>query len=70
MTPAELRAAIADLGMAQVGFARIAGVNPATVRQWLVGSRRIPGPIPAPIAALRAGDQNPPRRKRSTAPSR
>jgi len=34
MTPAELRATIADLGLAQVGFARIAGVNPATVRQF------------------------------------
>jgi len=70
MTPADLRRAIADLGITQVGFARVAGVNPATVRRWLAGSRRIPGPIPALIAALRASPQNSPRRKRSTAPSR
>jgi DNA-binding transcriptional regulator YiaG len=45
MTPAELRRAIADLGMTQVGFARAARVNPATVRRWLAGQRRIPGPV-------------------------
>jgi DNA-binding transcriptional regulator YiaG len=70
MTPAELRAAIADLGMTQVGFARVAGVNPATVRRWLAGSRRIPGPIPALIAALKASDQNSSRLNRSIVNSR
>jgi len=54
MTPAELRAALADLGLSQVGFARVARVDPRTVRKWVAGERSIPGPIVVLIELLRA----------------
>ena len=45
MTPDQFRAALANLGLSQVGFARIAMVAPRTVRHWCAGTRSIPGPV-------------------------
>ena len=52
MTPDQFRAALADLGLSQVGFARIALVDARTVRRWCEGSRAIPGPVVALLALL------------------
>jgi DNA-binding transcriptional regulator YiaG len=45
MTPDQFRAALADLGYSQVGFARIAMVDARTVRRWCDGTRAVPGPV-------------------------
>ena len=47
MTPDQVRAALADLGLSQVGFARIALVDARTVRRWCDGTRAVPGPVVA-----------------------
>jgi DNA-binding transcriptional regulator YiaG len=52
MTPDELRRAISDFGMTQVAFAERVGVAPQTVRRWLSGKRRIPGPLAELIRLL------------------
>ena len=44
------RAALADLGLSQVGFARLALVDARTVRRWCDGTRAVPGPV---VALLR-----------------
>jgi len=54
VTPAELRAALADLGLSQVGFARLARVDPRTVRKWVAGASAIPGPVVVLIELLKA----------------
>jgi len=41
MTPAQLRAALARLGLTQVGAARILRANPRSMRKWLAGDRPI-----------------------------
>ena len=45
MTTRQLRAALKRLGITQVEAARRLRVNPSTLRRWLAGSRRIPGPV-------------------------
>jgi DNA-binding transcriptional regulator YiaG len=50
MLPDQFRAALADLGFSQVGFARIALVDARTVRRWCDGTRAVPGPV---VALLR-----------------
>jgi DNA-binding transcriptional regulator YiaG len=52
MTPDQFRAALADLGLSQVGFARIAQVNPRTVRRWCDGTRAVPGPVVALLGMM------------------
>jgi DNA-binding transcriptional regulator YiaG len=60
MTPDQFRATLADLGLTQVGFARIAFVDARTVRRWCDGTRAVPGPV---VALLRFMRDNPaPRR--------
>ena len=60
MTPDQFRAALADLGLSQVGFARIALVDARTVRRWCDGTRAVPGPV---VALLGMMQDNPvPRR--------
>ena len=54
MTPEQFRAALADLGLSQVGFARLARVDPRTVRKWAAGDSRIPGPVVVLIELLQA----------------
>ena len=54
MTPAELRTALPALGLTQVGFARLARVDPRTVRKWAAGDSRIPGPVVVLIELLKA----------------
>jgi hypothetical protein len=54
MTPDQFRAALADLGLSQVGFARIAQVNPRTVRRWCEGTRAVPGPVVALLGMMMA----------------
>jgi DNA-binding transcriptional regulator YiaG len=45
MSAADLRAALARLGLSQSEAARRFGVNARTVRRWIVGDRPIPGPV-------------------------
>ena len=52
MTPDQFRAALADLGLSQAGFARIAMVYARTVRRWCDGTRAVPGPVVALLALL------------------
>jgi DNA-binding transcriptional regulator YiaG len=52
MTPDQFRAALADLGLSQAGFARLAQVNPRTVRRWCDGTRAVPGPVVALLGVL------------------
>lgn len=52
MTPDQFRAALADLGLSQAGFARIAQVNPRTVRRWCDGTRAVPGPVVALLGMM------------------
>lgn len=60
MNADQFRAALAALGLSQVGFARIALVDARTVRRWCDGSRAIPGPV---VALLGMMQDNPkPRR--------
>lgn len=47
MTPTDLRAQLARLGLTQTGAARLLGVNPRTVRRWLED-----GDIPPPVVRL------------------
>ena len=53
MNADQFRAALADLGLSQVGFARIALVDARTVRRWCEGSRAIPGPVVALLGVMR-----------------
>ena len=50
VSPEQFRAALADMGLSQVGFARLAMVNARTVRRWCDGARAVPGPV---VALLR-----------------
>ena len=52
MTPDQFRTALADLGLSQVGFARLAMVDARTVRRWCDGTRAVPGPVVALLALL------------------
>jgi DNA-binding transcriptional regulator YiaG len=49
MTPTDLRARLARLGLSQTGAARLLGVDDRTMRRWLAdsdtpGARYVPGP--------------------------
>ncbi len=52
MTPDQFRAALADLGLSQVGFARLAMVDARTVRRWCDGTRAVPGPVVALLGMM------------------
>lgn len=45
MTPADLASALTRLGLSQSEAARRCGVDPRTMRRWLAGDRKIPGPV-------------------------
>jgi DNA-binding transcriptional regulator YiaG len=64
MTSDQFRAALADLGLSQAGFARLAMVDARTVRRWCDGTRAVPGPVVALLALLSAHrafmQENPP----------
>lgn len=45
MTPAELRAILARLGLSQVRAAHCLGISDRAIRMWLDGDRVIPQPI-------------------------
>ena len=53
MTPSDFRAALANLGLSQAGFARIALVDARTVRRWCDGTRAVPGPVVALLTFMR-----------------
>jgi DNA-binding transcriptional regulator YiaG len=52
MTPDQFRVAIANLGLSQVGFARLAMVDARTVRRWCDGTRAVPGPVVALLGMM------------------
>ena len=60
MTPDQFRAALADLRLSQVGFARIAMVDARTVRRWCEGTRAVSGPVVALLVMMQ--DNPAPRR--------
>jgi len=45
MQPAALRHALENLNLSQAALSRFLAVNDRTVRQWLSGRARIPGPV-------------------------
>lgn len=45
MTASDFRAAIAHLGLSQVGAARLLGVDDRTSRRWALGESGIPEPV-------------------------
>jgi len=45
MTAKQYRAAIAALGLSQVGAARFLGVDGRTSRRWIAGERPVPEPV-------------------------
>lgn len=45
MTPDDFRAAIARLGLSQVGAGEVLGVDGRTVRRWAAGDRAVPPPV-------------------------
>lgn len=45
MTPAELQAATAELGLSQLALGRMVDVNARTVRRWFAGDAPIPGAV-------------------------
>jgi DNA-binding transcriptional regulator YiaG len=47
MTSDQFRTALADLGLSQAAFARLAMVDARTVRRWCDGTRAVPGPVVA-----------------------
>jgi DNA-binding transcriptional regulator YiaG len=57
MTPDQFRAALADLGITQSGFARLAMVDARTVRRWCDGTRAVPGPVVALLRVMMAKDE-------------
>jgi DNA-binding transcriptional regulator YiaG len=57
MTPDQFRAALADLGLSQAGFARMAMVDARTVRRWCDGTRAVPGPVVALLRILMVTDE-------------
>jgi DNA-binding transcriptional regulator YiaG len=52
MTPDQFRAALADLGLSQADFARLAMVDARTVRRWCDGTRAVPGPVVALLGMM------------------
>ncbi len=58
MPPAEVRAALARLGLSQSEWARLIGVNPRTVRNWCADPQRTPVPRWARFV-LRLMDRHP-----------
>ena len=46
------RAALADLGLSQAGFARLSLVDARTVRRWCDGTRAVPGPVVALLVSI------------------
>ena len=53
MSPADLRAARAALGLSTAAFARLVQVESGrTVRRWESGERDIPGPVAVLVGAL------------------
>jgi DNA-binding transcriptional regulator YiaG len=52
MTPDQFRVALADLGLSQAGFARLAMVDARTVRRWCDGTRAVPGPVVALLGMM------------------
>ena len=58
MTPDQFRAALADLQLSQVGFARLALVDARTIRRWCDGTRAVPGPVVALLSLMAEQSKN------------
>jgi transcriptional regulator with XRE-family HTH domain len=54
LTAAEFRAALAEVGYSQRGFASFTGSNERTVRRWALGEQRIPPWVPVMLRLMRA----------------
>jgi hypothetical protein len=60
MTPAELRGALAGLGLSHAQAARRMRVAPGQLAEWLSGTSAVPGPVAALIEAWQAHRINKP----------
>lgn len=54
MTPAELRAELARLGLTQSEAARRLGIDPRTMRRWCGGEYDVPAWVPVALRGLAA----------------
>lgn len=59
MTPAELSAILARLGLTQAGAASVLGVSPRAMRMWIAGDRAIPRPVGKLLRLIDAGALTP-----------
>jgi hypothetical protein len=55
MTPKQLRTALDQLNLSQVGLGRLLGVTGRSVRGWISGGQRIPEPVAILIRLLLDG---------------
>ena len=62
MTPAEYRIALADLGLSQVGAAKLFGVHERTSRRWAAGDLDIPQGVAIALRLMIRFDATPPER--------
>lgn len=53
MTPEQLKTKLSELGLSQVGLARLIGVSDRQVRRWVRGDTPIPKPIEMLILSLK-----------------
>lgn len=52
MTPAQFRAALAALGLSQVGAAHLLGYDPRTARRWASGELVVPKVVALALALM------------------
>ena len=52
ISPKQLRAIIKKLGLSQMELARRLGVDGRSVRRWLAGEAKVPGPARVAILAM------------------
>jgi hypothetical protein len=53
MTGSDLKAILAELELAQAGFARLLGITPRAIALWIADERTIPGPAEAYLRLFR-----------------
>lgn len=59
MTGEELKATIINVGLTQIEFARLVGVDLATVKRWIAGTVPISKPVLLLARLLRSGTISP-----------
>jgi transcriptional regulator with XRE-family HTH domain len=62
MTAAELRKLLEAHGMSQRGTAKLLGINERTMRDYVAGETKIPGPVAIAVRCLAEHGEKPPKR--------